>query len=140
MNKEPRNIDVGLADRLSDKTVPLEERISIARSLVKVGEELSVPLAKNGAADGTLFSDKDLSDDDLMRITKELGFEADAYETISEYEWRTPSTLYPELVLQVVEGPIDIGGATELFPSGQAWNKYDYVNTFNILVSSVTAE
>lgn len=54
---------------------------------------------------------------------------------VSEYEWRTKSELHSDLVLQVVEGPIDIGGATELFPSGKAWSKYDYTNTTNILVS-----
>lgn len=136
MSKENLNQPAETESRLVDRSIPLAERIELARTLVKDKGQMVVLLARTGAADGLGFSDNDISDDELKRITDELGFEDGTYDTISAYEWRTTSKVHRDLVLQVIEGPLDVGGATELFPNGKAWSEYDYINTFNILVRS----
>jgi len=120
---------------LADRSIPLEDRIELARNMVKEISQVTVFLSRRGVADGTGFSD--ISDEELKRITDELGFEDGTYKTISAYEWHTPSKIHNDLVLQVIEGPLDVGGPSELFPNGRAWSQYDNVDTVNILVSKI---
>ena len=120
--------------RLDDKTIDINERIALARSLISQYGELDILLAKNGVADGLGFEDKDFPMDKLMALADGLGFVSGEFESVSKYEWRTTSKRHPDLVLQVKEGPIDMGGTSELFPNGQAWSEYDYVNSYRIIV------
>jgi hypothetical protein len=132
--QELKELPIEIRVRLDDKTLDVNERLALARSLISQYGELDILLAQSGVADGLGYEDGSVSQEQLILITNELGFVPSEFETVAKYEWRTTSRRHPDLILQVKTGPINMGGPSELFPNWQAWSEYDHVNSFRIIV------
>ncbi len=133
-----QELDSGDRAFIENRKIDIASRLQRARSLVRREAVVVVPLAQLVVCDGQGVPDKHLSQDELKRImAEELGFPVGQYEEVTPYDARTASTRYPDLTLQLLEGPLELGGPSEAFPDGRAWSTYDHVLDVNVLVEAL---
>lgn len=118
---------------LADRQAPLDSRLELARRLAADGETITLPIAVLMMCDGQSVPDKYMPSDVLKALLAEY-FPPGRY-TGPDYDQRTVSVVEPDLTLQLLEGPLSIGGTSELFPEGRAWSQHDNVLQVNILVA-----